>query len=423
MVTPFWHWFQQPDNLQLILWVCIAFSFGLVLGMWKKAVNRRRPREVAVKGDTAFLKGVQYILSNDHDQAIEQFTKSVQVDSETIETYVALGNLYRSKGDIERAIRIRQSIILRPNIEPQIKLGALFDLGVDYRKGGFLNRALETFLKVAEKDASNVETLEEIERIYEELKDWENAYRTRQKIARLAKGSHPHILAHQLVESGKACVEKEEFGRARSFFMKALSIDPDCIDAHLHLGDLYFQKQEYKKAVLQWKKVGEVAPQFTFLAYRRLEGAYAKMSNLKLVEAFLRESAHMHPDAFTYLALARYLHNETDWEGALRELENALRLAPSFWEARRFKGEILLAQGRVEEALDAYRELLGYLQIPYLRFQCSQCGYEPADLQWQCPQCRYWDTIGLVDSAEKGVPALPPSPSPLPQTDENNSEK
>ncbi|MFZ0449920.1 MAG: tetratricopeptide repeat protein [Desulfatiglandaceae bacterium] len=423
MWTTFWQWFQGPDNLELTLGICIAFSLGLVLGMWKKGVNNKSPREVSVKGDTAFLKGIQYILSNDHDQAIEQFTKSVQVDSETIETYVALGNLYRSKGDIGRAIRIRQSIILRPNIESQIKLGALFDLGVDYRKGGFLNRALETFLKVAEKDTSNVETLEEIEKIYEELKDWENAYRTRQKIARLTKGSHSHILAHHLVECGKASVEKGELGRARSFLIKALSTHPDCIDAHLHLGDLYFQKQDYKKAILQWQKVGEVAPKFTFLAYRRLEGAYAKMRNLKPVETFLRESAELHPDAFTYLALARYLHNEMDWEGALRELENALRLAPSFWEARRFKGEILLSQDRNEEALDAYRELLEYLQMPYLRFQCSQCGYEPVDLQWQCPQCKKWDTIGLADSTEIDVPAILPSPSTFPEPDERNSEK
>jgi lipopolysaccharide biosynthesis regulator YciM len=147
------------------------------------------------------------------------------------------------------------------------------------------------------------------------------------------------------------------------------------------------------------------------------------MRNLKPVETFLRESAELHPDAFTYLALARYLHNEMDWEGALRELENALRLAPSFWEARRFKGEILLSQDRNEEALDAYRELLEYLQMPYLRFQCSQCGYEPVDLQWQCPQCKKWDTIGLADSTEIDVPAILPSPSTFPEPDERNSEK
>ena len=407
MGGPFWQWFQEPDNLRLALGVAFAFSLGLVLGVWWKTMARRGRGQVAGKGDSAFLKGVQYILSNDHDQAIEQFTKSVQVDSESIETYVALGNLYRSKGDIGRAIRIRQSIILRPNIDPKIKLRALFDLGVDYRKGGFFKRALETFQKVTEKDPSDLQTLEEIERIYEEMKDWENAYRTRQKISRLVKGNHTHILAHHLVETGKKLVGEGNLPKARSFFTRALTTDPACIDAYLHLGDLHFHKGELKKAIQQWKKIGDYAPQFTFLAYRRLEGAYARMKNLKPVEEFLKECVQTHPDAFTHVALARYLYNERDVEGALQELESALRLAPAFWEASRFKGEILISQERNEEALKSYQELIEHLNVPYLRFQCSQCGFEPADLQWQCPQCRQWDTTDLIHSTEAASPGMP----------------
>jgi lipopolysaccharide assembly protein B len=420
MGGPFWQWFQEPDTLRLVLGIALAFSLGFVLGIWWKTISRGGGERSAGKGDSAFLKGVQYILSNDHDQAIEQFTKSVQVDSESVETYVALGNLYRSKGDIGRAIRIRQSIILRPNIDPQIKLSALFDLGVDYRKGGFFKRALETFQKVTEKDPSNVQTLEEIERIYEEMKDWENAYRTRLKISRLAKGNHAHILAHHLVETGKALVEEDDFAGARPFFTRALSTDPGCIDAYLHLGDLHFQKGEFKKAIQQWKRIGEYMPQFTFLAYRRLEGAYAKMKNLKPVEAFLRECVQAHPDAFTHVALARYLHNEMDVDGALQELESALKLAPTFWEARRLKGEILLSHGKNEEALQSYQDLIEHLHVPYLRFQCSQCGYEPVDLQWQCPQCKQWDTTDLVHSADAVSSESPPSHTAIPALEEQN---
>jgi len=215
-------------------------------------------------------------------------------------------------------------------------------------------------------------------------------------------------------------VEEGELGRARSFFAKAVSTDPGCIDAYLHLGDLHFQKGEFKKAIQQWKKVGEYAPQFTFLAYRRLEGAYARMKNLKPVEAFLRECVENHSDAFTHVALARYLYNEMDVEGALQELESALRLAPTFWEARRLKGEILLSRGKKEEALNAYQDLLEHLNVPYLRFQCSQCGHEPVDLQWQCPQCRRWDTTDLVHSTEADSPETSPSQTVIPALEETN---
>ncbi len=149
MFQQLWQWVSEPANLKLVLAVVAVFIIGLIIGRLTRKVEDKDAKLLARRGDNAFFKGIHYLLSNDRDHAIEEFTKSVQVNSDTIETYVALGNLYRSKGDIERAIRIRQTIILRPNIDEQIKLRALIDLGLDYRKGGFLDRALETFLKCA----------------------------------------------------------------------------------------------------------------------------------------------------------------------------------------------------------------------------------------------------------------------------------
>ncbi len=395
-----WDWFLEPTNQRLCLSLLVGLILGGLAGRLLSYRKERRTRSLRRESDKAFFKGIQYILSNDHDQAIEEFTKSVQINSDTIETYVALGNLYRSKGDIDRAIRIRQSIILRPNIDESLKLRALIDLALDYRKGGFMNRALEALNQALQKEPANLEALDSAEKIYEDMRDWENACETRQKIARVSKGDHKHILAHFQVELGKASQDRGDLAKAKSCFQKALSIDEKCLDAHLHLGDWYFQKQDYKKAVSAWRKVVRSAPQFSFLAYRRLEGAYGEMKNLKPVEEFLKECAESSGDAFTHMALARYLFNEQDYQGAIRELDSALTLDPSFWEARKFKGEILLNQGMRDEALSAYQDLIPRLNVPYLKFQCSNCGFRPGDLQWQCPQCRQWDTIGLMDSAE-----------------------
>lgn len=393
-----WHFFLEPNKQRILFAVIISFAFGFIFGWIVRRKKGGDDKNIANKRDKSFFKGIQYILSNDHDHAIEELTKSVQIDSETVETYVALGNLYRSKGDIERAIRIRQSVILRPSLDEQIKIRALFDLALDYRKGGFLDRALNTFLKVAEQQPSNVENLKEIEKIYEELKDWENAFQTRQRIARLIKDDHSHILAHHLVEMGKVFQQEGDLGRAISLFNKAISTHKECVDAYLHLGDAYFSKKQYAKAVSTWENVSKVSPQFTFLAYGRLEGAYASMDNLKPVEDFLKACAQTTSDAFTHMALARYLKNENDIEGALREIQSALEITPFFWEARRLKGEIILEHGKDKDALDDYADIIKQLNMPYLRFQCSECGFEPKELQWQCRQCKKWDTIQLLDS-------------------------
>jgi len=406
MLESTWQWFLGGGSQQILLTAIVFLLIGLFLGKRMRSPRDDKQPAAANRGDSSFFKGIQYLLSKDHDQAIEEFTKSVQVNSDTIETYVTLGNLYRSRGDIDRAIRIRQNIILRPNLDEKIKIGALFDLGKDYRKGGFLNRALKTFLQVSQKNPDDVQTLKEIERIYEELKDWENAYATRQKIARLEKGHHEHILAHHLVEAGKVYQEKDEYSKAKTLFSKAISIQKECVDAYLHLGDLHFKKQEYKKAIAAWKKVAEVAPQFTFLAYGRLEGAYTLMKNLEPVGVFLKECARLNPDAFTHMALARYLYNKDDMEGALKEINNALLLNPGFWEARRFRGQMFLNKGASEDILADYGEIIEGLNVPYLRFRCVQCGFEPNELLWQCPQCNQWDTIGLISDNETPVDSI-----------------
>ena len=414
-----WQWILTPSNQVLLLALVLAFTAGLLLGFLLMHRRARRTTSLAREGDRAFFKGVQHILSNDHDQAIEQFTKAVQVNSETIETYVALGNLYRSKGDIDRAIRIRRNIILRPQIDEAQRTQALFDLGLDYRKGGFLDRALETFSQVLQKTPSNLAALEEVEKIYEDLKDWENAFHTRQRIAKLAEGDHGHILAHHKTEEGKAWFDQGDTSKAVNCYKKALSMDASCVDAYLHLGDAYQKRDDMKKAIATWKKIVAKAPAFTFLAYGRLEGVYSRIRNLKPVEDFLKECAETNDDAFTRLALAQYLHKRGDPDGAVRELEKALTLDPAFFEARALLGRILIEQERVEDVLEAYRHLLDHLGVSRLEFQCTYCGYRPADLQWQCPQCRRWDIIARMESKERqgsgepaleGVPALSEGP-------------
>lgn len=397
------YWLFALQDLRFGIWLIFAFIAGVLVDRFIRSRGAEKLRRKLDKGDKAFFEGIQYILSNEPDQAIEQFTKSVQINSDTIETYVALGNLYRSKGDIERAIRIRQGIILRPNLDKKIRLRALFDLGLDYRKGGFFNRAMSAFQEAIEGDPNNIEALEQIERIYEDVHDWEKAFKTRQAISKLISGEHRHILAHYQTERGKIQEKNGDFLRAESFYKKALSIFERCVDAYLHLGDLYFSQQEYKKALSSWKRVVDVAPQFTFLAYQRLERAYSRMKNLKGVEDLLLESARKNSDGFSRLALARYLYNKGETDPALDQLNQAVTLVPSFLDARKFMGEILLKEGRNEEALGAYKDFLLKLDLPYLRFQCGNCGYRAEKLAWKCPQCLKWDSINIIEPSSSGL--------------------
>ena len=397
------YWFFDLQGLNvgiLLIAACVGIFFIYRFLQSKNADKFRKNLDI---GDKAFFQGIQYMLSNDTDHAIEQFTKSVHINSDTVETYIALSNLYRSKGDFETALRIRQGIILRPNLDKDIRLRAILDLGSDYRKGGFLQRAISTFKEVLTNDPNNIEALDQIGRIYEDVHDWDNAFKTKQIISRLVKGEYKNVLAHYQTELGKIQEKNNDNEGAEKAFKKAISVWNKCIDAYLHLGDIYFKRKEYKRALTAWKKVADIEPQFTFLAYQRLEKAFSDIINIKYIENFLFESAHKNSHGFTHLSLAKYLYNKGEINAAIDKLKEAITLFPSFLDARKFIGEILLKEGRDEEALEAYRELLSKLDFPYLKFQCRNCGFMPDKLVWKCPQCQKWDTIKALEPSSSEV--------------------
>jgi lipopolysaccharide biosynthesis regulator YciM len=146
---------SNPYYFSVIL-VLVGLFLGLIIGGWFSSklttIGPKVKRDS--KESTAFLMGINYLLSNDHDHAIEEFTKAVQINSNTVETYIALGNLFRSKGEVGRAIRIHNSIILRPTIDREIKIQALYNLGLDFKKAGFIKRAISSFEEVIDNDSS-----------------------------------------------------------------------------------------------------------------------------------------------------------------------------------------------------------------------------------------------------------------------------
>lgn len=401
MWEPLRQWFLDPSSQRLLLGVGLSLAAGLFLGSRRRRSRKDSSRSETAGMDEAYVEGVHHILAGDYGRAIEAFTESVKTNSDNVNAYVTLAHLYSSKGEVERAIRIRENLILRPNIDKGLGLKVLFDLGLDYTVAGYPDKALKAFLKVSQGEPSNAKVLEKMERVFEETKDWEGAYQTRQKIARLIKGIHYPILAHHLVEMGKSYLQNGEQDKAKSFFNRALSTHRECMDAYLQLGDLYFTDGEYKKALLSWKKAVEAAPDLGFLVYDRLQGVYSSLKDLKPVGEFLEECLKLGPNPFVYLALAHYHQNEVDIEGALRHLDDALQLDPCFWDARRLKGEILVSEGKDKQALIEYKDLLTHLIVPYAVFRCSHCGLEPEEHQWQCARCKRWDTISEVRSAHK----------------------
>lgn len=215
-----------------------------------------------------------------------------------------------------------------------------------------------------------------------------------QKISQVRGTDDRNILAHHLTEHGKVLFDQGDLKGARKAFRKAVSTYSGCVDAYLHYGDLRASEGNYSDAVSQWKKVMEVRPHLTYLAYHRLEDAFFKIGKSNALEDFLRlQAERQQGDYFTHLYLAKHLRKKAMAPEALKELRRAKELNPHSPAVRREMIQILLDEGAKDEALEEYDGLIDLLTIEEKDFQCQKCGYQSGSILWKCPQCLNWDTI------------------------------
>jgi lipopolysaccharide biosynthesis regulator YciM len=380
--------------------VAVLVTVTIFAGALGYFLARRKARKESLlqpagppKDYTVFLKGIQYILANDTDQAIEAFTKAVQINSETIETYVALGNLFRAKGEIDRAIRIRQSILLRERVDAETKLQALFDMALDYKLGGLLQRAISTFEEVISRAPKRLDAYEELESLCEATHDWQRAYELQQEMRKLSNTDNQHIMAHLRTEQAKIEIEKGNLDSAQAHLKKALSLDSHCVHASLQLGELYWLKNRKKKALSIWKKLVHQNTKWAHLVLVRLQEKDGAADEETRVLDFLEHIAEENLDAVAQMSLARCFMQRNRKEQGLASLKRALEMEPDLGEARQLLGEILLEDGDEAGAVSEYRELLSHLGPARKRYRCQQCGLETDKILWKCPGCLDWDTV------------------------------
>ncbi|MGA1796443.1 MAG: tetratricopeptide repeat protein [bacterium] len=383
-----------------ILAASIAFILGIALGHYllrsAKASDSHYNQEPE-KG--AYIKGLKYIISNEPDKAIAEFTKAVKINTNTVEIYINLGNLFREKGEIERAIRIHQSILLRPNLKPDIKESALMDLGLDFSAAGFFDRAIATFQQLISLHPKNMLAHRELVKLYEEEKDWQNAFDEASLVQKLTRTDMSPLLAHIVTELGKEISAKGDTGQAKKELKRAIGLNKRCTEAYLVLGDIYFAEEKLGQAISTWEEIIHNDLPFSRMVYERLEKGYLKRGNYDHIETIYREVIGKRPEDYdTRLILADYYQKKGSSKKAIQELKEGLRFSLGQSSIRQKLGEILLKENMEREAIAEYRGIIEEMGEQKSLFRCSKCGYKTAEIIWKCPQCKEWDTFVTEDS-------------------------
>jgi lipopolysaccharide assembly protein B len=381
--------------------------YKLVEGRW---IDRRRVRQ-----SPDFILGLNYLVAGQVDLAIESLEKASSLDPRALELRLVLGNLYREKGQVGRAIGEHQTLLQRPRLNRIEQANVLLCLGLDYRRGGFVDRAISTFTEVLKIDPNNEAALLNVEKLQEDQHQWQEAYVTRQRLASLAgppdQPRSQSILAFLENELGMQAMKQSDWAEATRRFEAAIELDGSVLPAYLHLGDVRAQQGDVAGAAVIWEEAIDVSPDRAYLSLERLERAYSTLGSAsRFADLCRRLTAEAPREWRARAALARHLMSSGKQAPALELLFEALEHNPhalaihqAIWNTL---SALDLPRHLVARYIDITRQSVFYLD-PHV---CVRCRYRSTELLWQCPHCHEWNTfveerITPATDSEAEIPA------------------
>jgi len=384
-----------------LLAALVALLAGLTIGKaWEryklrdgKWFDRRRARE-----SPHYILGLNFLVANQIDLAIEELTRAASVDPDALEVHMILGNLHREKGQVGKAINVHQSLLQRPRLNRLEHAYVLLCLGLDYKRGGFVDRALEAFTEVLRLDPKNEYALMNLQKLHEEQHQWTEAYDTRERLSQLAatdaRSQSQAILAFLENEIGLEAFRRRDCAEAARRFGAAIALDASAVPAYINLGDVRAAEGDERGAAEIWEKLVDISPDRAYLAFDRLEALGRRTGHPERFTRLCRRLIDENPqDWRARLALSRHLAAAGQPREALDLLfaalvqnPHALSIHQAIWRA--------LGQLHHPAALvDRYGELTEHAVFYLDPHVCVRCRYRSTELLWQCPHCHDWNTF------------------------------
>jgi lipopolysaccharide biosynthesis regulator YciM len=377
--------------IELELWYLLALPLLFAAGWWLRGVDARQRRRESEGGPRAYFRGLNYLLNEQPDKAIDAFIEVVKLDPETIELHFALGNLFRRRGEIDRAVRIHTHLLNRADLPARSRAEALAELGQDFLKGGLLDRAEDSFTRLLDEPRHRVEALRALLRIYQMEREWGKAIDVARSLEREAGESSHAQVAHFHCETAAKALAANDEETARVHLEQALKINRKSVRAAILSGDLAARRGQREEAIAHWHRVGEMNPEYLPLVAGRLADALDAAGRRDEALNFLRRSLLDHPS----IDLLDITHARVAaWEGpAAAELllRDELARHPSLLGFERFlAGRVGADPG--DAPLERLRTLIQAQVRKLARYRCSKCGFRAREFHWQCPGCASWDS-------------------------------
>ena len=370
-------------------WQLLLFPLFFGLGWAAARVDIRHLVKESRSLPLSYFQGLNFLLNEQPDRAIESFVDAVKVNPHTIELHFALGSLFRRRGETERAIRMHQNLVAREHLPQDLKLQALAELGEDYLKAGLLDRAEEIFTKL--RDSSLAEKAKRsLLEIYQLEKDWEKAIAIAAERPDIASQKE---IAEYYCELAAAELIRSRRDEAAKYLQTALERNRKCVRASLLQGDLEVQKDNLATAIDCWQRIEQQDPSYLALVAQRLLDAYRKMERREEGLQLLRGYLDRYPSLDLLDVVFQLVLEGEGADAAYRLVRDELKRNPTLLGFDKLiEARLVNAPSEIRGDLDLAKGIVQGYTRRLARYRCDNCGFKARQFYWRCPACGGWET-------------------------------
>jgi lipopolysaccharide biosynthesis regulator YciM len=399
-----------------LLWFLLPVAAAS--GWWVARRQRRHTEQPRRAIPSDYYKGINYFLNEQPDKAIDVFIQMLEVDSDSVEPHLALGNLFRRRGETERAIRIHQNLIARPNLDKAQRDQSLLELGHDYMQAGLFDRAETLLEELVERDQGNLPALRLLLKIYEQEQEWTNAINVARKLDAGSNEQLRNVIAQYYCELAEEAIKNGDFSDGRRMLKRSLASHSGCARAWILQAAMAEQLGNYRAVIKSCRRLLQQQPDYLADVITMLMRAYRHYGRTQEFETFIEPVIAAQSAIHPVLVYTTYLTENRGHEVAGEYLEEYLNEHPSLQGLQR---SLTLKQRQVSEGLrseegsasaaystclQGYRRALDVIARLVENdplYICKNCGFPGSRRRWQCPGCHLWETITPVtgDATER----------------------
>lgn len=379
----------------LFLLLPVAMGYGWFMGRNSvKQNDHSAKQELSIK----YSKGLNYLLSNQQDKAIDYLLEALTVEDDTVEAHFAMANLFRKRGELDRALKVHEHLVRQKHLPNKAKQQAVFELAKDFLSAGLYDRAESMFHKLLRSKIYGLKSITSLMQIYQSTKDWQQGIALKKAIVKTGDKKLLHNLANFYCELATIALEKDEFIEVIELLEFALSHDPNSCRANWLMAQIYENHQQFEEARQCYKAIYAQDKEFFPDVIDKMLACYQALGAEDKFYQFIRQ---VYDETGSTSALIKYLDHLENKKGlgqAKVFILSALKRRPTI---RGFKHFVKMQMSDTQEQntsenLDVIRELVSaYLNVKH-RYSCRTCGFNSSTHYWSCPSCHDWEQLKPV---------------------------